>query len=223
MLKTALLSRADNRSLDMPGLLEVLAHSSARPRYAFMVLNLIAKAAGPNGSAGPLIKNEGAHVTVRDWLCDALTPMGHRDPRRQALQERVRDELEGEGVLPADPAEAKRAIDSEVRSRVRVSGKTNVSRAVSDLVRAGLLFRHYQGYRFSTITIAAANARRSIRFRPLRGVFCKPRRLPRPRGHASSRPHSRSIDERIRQLRRHLRDHRIYRHCHTITMCRPHL
>lgn len=72
--------------------------------------------------------------------------MGHRDPRRQALQERVREELKGQGALPADPVEAERAIDSEVRSRVRVSGKTNVSRAVSDLVRAGLLFRHYQGY-----------------------------------------------------------------------------
>ena len=147
MLETDLQSRSDNRSLDMPGLLEVLAHSSARPRYAFMVLNLIAKAAGPNGSAGPLIVNEGKKVTVRDWLCDALAPMGHRDPRRQALQERVRGELEGKGVLPSDPAEAERAIDSEVRLRVRVSGKTNVSRAVSDLVRAGLLFRHYQGYR----------------------------------------------------------------------------
>ena len=146
MLETALQSRSDNSSLDMPGLLEVLAHSSARPRYAFMVLNLIAKAAGPNGSAGPLIMNEGEQVTVRDWLCDALAPMGHRDPRRQALQERVRGELAGEGTLSADPAEAERAIDSEVRLRVRVSGKTNVSRAVSDLVRAGLLFRHYQGY-----------------------------------------------------------------------------
>jgi hypothetical protein len=112
MLETALQSRSDNSSLDMPGLLEVLAHSSARPRYAFMVCsNLIAKAAGPNGSAGPLIMNEGEQVTVRDWLCDALAPMGHRDPRRQALQERVRGELAGEGTLSADPAEAERAID----------------------------------------------------------------------------------------------------------------
>ncbi len=146
MLETALQSRSDNRSLDMPELLQVLAHSSARPRYAFMVLNLIAKAAGPNGSAGPLIRNEGEQVTVRDWLCDALTPMGHRDPRRLALVERVRDEMAGEGILPADPDEAARALDAEVRLRVRASGKTNVSRAVSDLVRAGLLFRHYQGY-----------------------------------------------------------------------------
>src|SRR3546814_11766910 len=109
-----------------------------------MVLNLIAKAAGPNGSAGPLIMNEGEQVTVRDWLCDALAPMGHRDPRRQALQERVRGELAGEGTLSADPAEAERALDSDVRLSVRVSGKTNVSRAVSAPVCAGPRFRHFQ-------------------------------------------------------------------------------
>lgn len=147
MLEIALKTRSGNHPLDMPGLLEVLAHSSTRPRYAFMVLNLIAQAAGPDGSAGPLIMNEGKQVTVRDWLCDALTPMGNRDPKRQVLLKRVRYELTGAGLLPADPAEAERAIYSEVRSRVRTSGKTNVSRAVSDLVRAGLLFRHYQGYR----------------------------------------------------------------------------
>lgn len=146
MLETALQIRLDNRSLDMPGLLEILAHSSARPRYSFMVLNLIAKAAGPNGSAGPIIMNEGERITVRDWLCDALAPMSHRDPRRRALHERVRGELAGEGVLPENSVEAERVIDSVVRLRVRASGKTNVSRAVSDLVRAGLLFRHYQGY-----------------------------------------------------------------------------
>jgi DNA-binding MarR family transcriptional regulator len=31
--------------------------------------------------------------------------------------------------------------------RVRISGKANVSRAVSELVKAGLLRRHYQGFR----------------------------------------------------------------------------
>src|SRR3546814_21137661 len=48
---------------------------------------------------------------------------------------------------PQNPADAEREIDAEVRTRVRASGKTNVSRAVSDLVRAGILHRHYQGYR----------------------------------------------------------------------------
>ena len=50
------------------------------------------------------------------------------------------------GELPDDAA-AERVIDDAVRDRVRRSGRTHVSRAVSELVRAGLVRRHYQGYR----------------------------------------------------------------------------
>jgi hypothetical protein len=132
--------------LDMPGLLDVLARNSARPRYAFMVLNLIAKIAGPGGSAGPTVLQDGASMSIRDWLCDALMPMGRRDPKRIALAVRVREELMQATALPDDPAAAEMAVDREIRDRLRASGKTNVSRAVSDLVRAGLLVRHYQGY-----------------------------------------------------------------------------
>lgn len=132
--------------LDLPGLLEMLASASTRPRYAFMVLNLIADAAGENGRTGPWVRVGEAEVPVREWLCDALTPMGQRDPRRMRLTERVRADLGDAGRLPQDEAAAARLIDDEVRERVRASGKTNVSRAVSDLVRAGLLLRHYQGY-----------------------------------------------------------------------------
>ncbi|MFD1103605.1 MULTISPECIES: hypothetical protein [Sphingobium] len=137
---------AEAPRLDMPGLLEVLARNSARPRYAFMVLNLIAKVAGPGGSAGPTVQREGRAVSIRDWLCDALMPMGHREPKRVALASRIREELARAAALPDDPAAAVIAIDSEIRERLRASGKTNVSRAVSDLVRAGLIVRHYQGY-----------------------------------------------------------------------------
>lgn len=147
MLQLPIQAPGENRGLDMPGLLEVLAHSSARPRYAFMVLNLIAKIAGANGRAGPEVVQGGVATPLRDWLCDALTPMGHRDPRRIALSGRVRQELEAAGKLPLDGEEAERLMDAEIRARVRASGKTNVSRAVSDLVRAGMLRRHYQGYR----------------------------------------------------------------------------
>ncbi|WP_254798590.1 hypothetical protein [Sphingobium sp. AS12] len=125
----------------------MIAHSSSRPRYAFMVLNLIAEVARPDGSAGPWVKQDGRSVLLRDWLCDALVPMGHRDPRRIALCERVRSAFERAGTLPASSEDATRAIDDEVRDRVRAAGKSNLSRAVSDLVRAGLLRRHYQGYR----------------------------------------------------------------------------
>jgi hypothetical protein len=135
------------RPLDLPGILQRLAVVSERPRHAFMVLNLIAKAGGAAGRAGPLLKVDGRAVPIREWLSDALAPMAHRDPRRIARAAAVRAELEATGALPDDPVAAERAIDEEVRVRVRRTGLTHISRAVSDLVRAGLIKRHYQGYR----------------------------------------------------------------------------
>lgn len=132
---------------DLRTVLERLATISARPRYAFMVLNLIAKAAGASGQAGPYVRDSNGPVPVRDWLCDALTPMAQRKPQRLALVESVRNELAGAAKLPADPAEVEAVVNAEVKKRVRQSGRGNVSRAVSELVRAGLLTRHYQGYR----------------------------------------------------------------------------
>lgn len=132
---------------DMPSVIERLASVSSRPRYAFMVLNLIARAAGQGGKAGPYVAEQGRAVRLRDWLCDALSPMAARDPKRMALVEQVRAELEGQGALPEDMQAAARVIDGAVRDRVRASGRCNVSRAVSELVRAGLVRRHYQGWR----------------------------------------------------------------------------
>ena len=132
---------------DMPSVIERLASVSSRPRYAFMLLNLIARAAGQGGKAGPYVVERGGTVRLRDWLCDALSPMAGRDPKRVALVERVRAELAGQGALPDDENAAARAIDEAVRARVRASGRCNVSRAVSELVRAGLVRRHYQGWR----------------------------------------------------------------------------
>lgn len=128
-------------------MLEQIAQCSTRPRYAFMLLTLIADAARADGSAGPMVDVGAGLVPLRDWLCDALTPMGARDPRRQALEDRIRDGMARAGELPADPTDARRAIDEQVRHRVRASGKSNLSRAVSELVKVGLLRRHYQGYR----------------------------------------------------------------------------
>jgi hypothetical protein len=146
MLHAPISSHTSPGGLDMPGLLAILADCTPRPRYAFMVLNLIAEVADGSGHAGPEVVRNGAVLTIREWLCDALMPMA-REPRRLALAARVKAELEADGLLPADQRAAGRAVDEEVRSRLRASGKTNVSRAVSDLVRAGLLSRHYQGYR----------------------------------------------------------------------------
>lgn len=109
-----------------------------------MVLSLIAKFANSNnGSAGPYVVEEDRRVPLRDWLCDSLVPMAKRDARRLAIVEEVRMSLVRDHLLPSDSGDADRLIDDEVRSRVRRSGRCNVSRAVSDLVRAGLVRRHY--------------------------------------------------------------------------------
>ena len=135
------------RPLDLPAILERLTVVCERPRYSFMVLNLIAQASAQTGSAGPYVRDGSRRVPVRDWLCDELIPVAQRDPRRQAIAGKVRQELEAKRALPADPEVAKRIVDDHVRKRVRQSGRTNVSRAVSELVRAGFVRRHYQGFR----------------------------------------------------------------------------
>ncbi|WP_369821062.1 hypothetical protein [Novosphingobium sp. CCH12-A3] len=132
---------------DMAALLHAIAEASLRPRYAFMVLTLIAEAADSDGKAGPFVRRGNHHYSLRDWLSDSLTPMGARDPRRLALAERVRDELQRQGKLARDSAEAALLLEQEVRDRIRISTKTNLSRAVSELVRAGLVRRHYAGFR----------------------------------------------------------------------------
>lgn len=134
-------------ALDLPGLLDRLTSVCERPRYSFMVLNLIAQASAQSGSAGPYVREGDRLVPVRDWLCDALVPVARRDPRRLAIADKVRAELEQRNELPADAAAAARLITAEVQKRIRLSGRTNVSRAVSELVKAGLMQRHYQGYR----------------------------------------------------------------------------
>ena len=134
-------------ALDLPGLLDRLTSVCERPRYSFMVLNLIAQASAQSGSAGPYVREGDRQVPVRDWLCDALVPVARRDPRRLAIADKVRAELAQRNELPSDTSEAERLIAAEVQKRIRLSGRTNVSRAVSELVRAGFVQRHYQGYR----------------------------------------------------------------------------
>ena len=46
---------ADTCPTDVRQILYRLAAVSSRPRYAFMVLNLISEVADPHGKAGPLI------------------------------------------------------------------------------------------------------------------------------------------------------------------------
>ena len=137
--------RAPKPVPDLPAMVERISSVSKRPRYALLVLNLIAKAAGTNGSLGPYVPADSGMVPVRDWLCQALAPLANRDCRRLAMVETVRAEL-ALGAFGGAP-DTERRVEEEVQSRIMRSGRTNISRAVSDLVRAGLLHRHYQGYR----------------------------------------------------------------------------
>ncbi|MET0364547.1 MAG: hypothetical protein ABW169_07820 [Sphingobium sp.] len=134
-------------SQNLAMLIDRIAVYSRRPRYTFMVLNLIAEAAGSSDRAGPYVNAGGLRQPIRDWLCDALLPLAHRDPRRRAIIARVRSDLAQKALLPDDAAAAEQLVEKEVREQVRRSGRCNVSTAVSDLVRAGLLRRHYQGFR----------------------------------------------------------------------------
>lgn len=133
-----------SEAINVSDILGRLARASTRPRYAFMVLNLLSDAADPKGKAGPYVVSGNKATPVRDWLCDALAPVAERDRRRRELMERVKREIEPQ--LPADKAEAERIVEAAVRDRVRAAGRPNISRAVSDLVRAGLVRRYYEGY-----------------------------------------------------------------------------
>jgi len=146
---------AQTAELDLPTLLDRLTLASERPRYSFMVLTLIDRVADAKGAAGPWVQTERGEMPIRDWLTDALISVARRDPRRMAITDQVRRNLERRQDLPDDPAAAEAVLQEEVRARMRVSGRTNISRAVSDLVRAGLLRRHYQGYRVDHVNRGA--------------------------------------------------------------------
>ncbi|WP_176599266.1 MULTISPECIES: hypothetical protein [Sphingobium] len=132
---------------ELPDLVERISTVSRRPRYALLVLKLIAQEAGSNGSVGPYVRSAKGRVPVRDWLCQALAPLAQRDCRRRAMIKTVRAGLETTAGQGADPRDIEQRLEAEVQSRILRSGRSNVSRVVSDLVRAGLLRRHYQGYR----------------------------------------------------------------------------
>jgi len=127
-------------------LMALLAERCSRPRYAFMMLSLLADIARADGSAGPVVARGASRIPLRDWLCEALSPLADKDSRRQALASRAARDLKASGAWPDDPELAARCLEEEVKLRVLTSGKTNVSRTVSELVRAGLLKRYYQGY-----------------------------------------------------------------------------
>ena len=125
---------------DLGSILAALAAASSRPRYAFLVLGLIAEAARADGQAGPWVQVPGEggaeRVSLRDWLARQLLPLAARDRRRAGLRAKVAARLGS-----SDPDRVEAALAEEALA----IGKANVSRAVSDLVRAGLVRRHYAG------------------------------------------------------------------------------
>lgn len=131
----------------LPELVRAIAEHSARPRYTFIVLDLIARVARDNGQAGPLVRDGTALVPIREWLAATIAPSATRHHQRRLTVSKVRTALAARGMLPVDPAEAERLIEAHVSERIMETGMTAVSRAVSELVRAGLVRRHYQGFR----------------------------------------------------------------------------
>lgn len=133
------------QALDCGAIFDRLSEHSSRPRYAFMVLNLLAEQAGADNRAGPVINDGGMALPLREWIGHKLSRASSRKTRRDALVRRIRQSLSEE--LPDDLIEAQKIVDAKVEMHVRSVGADNASRVIVDLERAGLLKRHYQGYR----------------------------------------------------------------------------
>lgn len=133
--------------MNMPALVERIMTVSPRPRYTLIVLNLLAKAADSAGVAGPYVVDEGHRVPVRDWLGKAMMPMALRHHRRQAIRRSLVADLKARDAMPDNADDVEVLLDRLMSDLLRLSARCSVSRAVSDLLRAGLVRRHYQGYR----------------------------------------------------------------------------
>jgi len=126
-------------------ILDRLAEVSSRPRYAFAVLNLLAEQAGPGSRVGPFIQDEQEVLPLRVWVGKRLSRLSGRNQRRRKLEQRIREEMVGK--LPDDMLEAQKIIDAAGDQHVRASGADSISRVLSELEKAGLVRRYYQGNR----------------------------------------------------------------------------
>jgi hypothetical protein len=136
-------------AIDLSVIFERLSTHSRRPRFAFMVLNLLSEAADSRGRAGPLVTHNGETMPVRLWLGGTLARMGENHLRRADMRRRVAATIEQvapdaeNGEIGASPTEED--LDKAVLERARTTSGANVSRAVSDLVKCGLVKRTYAG------------------------------------------------------------------------------
>lgn len=124
-------------------ILQTLAGTSQRPRFAFMLLGLMSELADQDGRVGPFVGQPS--VPVRDWLARTLVPLTAHHRRRQALLDRMRCKL-GQ-TLPPDPEQAQRILSARLEERAIVAVKSNISRAMTELEKAGFIDRYYAGYR----------------------------------------------------------------------------
>ena len=104
MIQQDLFAATPQRTTGMPDIVRIIAEHSARPRYTFMVLDLIARVARANGQAGPLVREGEALVPIREWLAATIAPSGARHHQRRATADKVRAALVDRGEFPGDPA-----------------------------------------------------------------------------------------------------------------------
>ncbi len=136
--------QSDTHISGVGAIFKALTQTSARPRYAFLVLQLVAEAANAQGRAGPLVPAGDARILLRDWLCTQLMPMSEQRARRAGLRARITEGLADR--LTGDADYDQMLIDGAVDEQALAVGRSNISRAISDLVRAGFVRRHYAGY-----------------------------------------------------------------------------
>ena len=125
-------------------LYDILSKCSARPRYALLLLQLVAELADGNGQAGPFIDTGSEKLLLRDWLSIQLNPLSERCGKRPIMEARIK--AEAASALTGDAEEDAAMIRRNMEQRARVVGRANVSRSISDLVKAGLMTRYYSGY-----------------------------------------------------------------------------
>src|SRR3546814_9800076 len=80
------------RTIGIPDIVRTIAEHSARPRYTFMVLDLISRVARAPGQAGPLVRDADALVPIREFLATAGAPGGARYQQRRATAGSERSE-----------------------------------------------------------------------------------------------------------------------------------
>jgi hypothetical protein len=134
----------DEHIAGLGGIFAILAKVSKRPRYAFLVLQLVTEAADEEGRAGPYVHLSQSPTTLRDWLCRQLLPLSDQGGKRAALRHRVEASLRH--ALTGNAMVDRELTDQAVEEQILSVGRANVSRAISDLVRAGLVTRYYSGY-----------------------------------------------------------------------------